>query len=233
MNLLAAGVFVLAGQGLVRADGPAVLRAGDAGTFSHLKFTGDVQTDDICWRRGYCGFRRGYGYGYSPYYASAYYSAPYYPAYSDSAPYYGTAGYGYAGYAPYRYYGRPYYRGYYGGYGYRRIDLINAPPASNLGTVTAARVAPVAPITTAVPGPIRLTQYVPYVKTPGGMSVTVQSQPRTTAPSNQSYPYNGGPRSIVPLPGEPFAPTSSRPRASIPSARTCRATACRSRCPGK
>src|ERR1700677_1194847 len=89
----AAVLLCLAGQGYVRADGPLVRNDGDAG-ISNLKFTGDVQTDEIRWGRGGYGRwgyggRWGWGYGYYggyyggyPYYA---YSSPYY---AYSAPYY-------------------------------------------------------------------------------------------------------------------------------------------------
>jgi hypothetical protein len=197
MSMLAAGLLLLAGQGKGQAQTYAPLANSSLGTVSNLKFTGEAQTDEVRWGRGYYrgyGFYRPYyGYRYRPnYYGYGYGYRPYYSSYSYCNPY----SYGYA-YRPYNNYGnygyRPYVygnRGYYGGY--RRIDMAQTPPpATKLGTVAQKSKAS---------GPIQLTQFVPaYQNTPVNQG-------------NQSYPYDGGPKSVVPLPNglhDPVIPAPS------------------------
>jgi hypothetical protein len=217
--LCAVGLLVLAGQGKIRADDPPLVRNDGAASLSNLKFTGDVQTGDIHWGRGYgYGYRgygyRGYGYGYRGYG-------------------YGYRGYGYGyGYGlGYRgYYGNPYfyaaapyygYGGYPYGYGYRCIDMIDAGPvASNLGTAPRS-IAPNSSVArSVVKGPLPLTDFVPYSLAPDGSSVGVGPQ----GAADRSYNYNGGPKAIVPSPNnsggsQPFfipPPTVDPERPTIP-----------------
>ncbi len=189
LSVCAVGLLLLTAQGKIQAQSnvaPLVRNDGTAG-ISNLKFTGDVQTDDIRWRRygwygyGYRGYY-GYGYAYSPYYYG-YYGNPYY---YTAAPYYGYYG------------GYPYYRGY------RRIDMNGAPAqVTNLGTAPQAAMANMVVAKSSVQGPIRMTEYAPNSLSPDGRSVGVLSNGSTAAP-DRSYYYDGGPKSMVPLPSRGY-----------------------------
>jgi hypothetical protein len=206
-GMLAAGLLLLV-NGKGQAQQTAPLPSSSLGTLSNLKLTEEVQTDEVRWGRGfyrgygYGGYRYGYGYGYRPYYSYGY--RPYYSSYGYGGGYCSPYSYSYApysysyspysyGYRPYYNYGyRPYSYGYRSPYygGYRRIDQVGTPPAATNLAAAPRQVAKVS-------GPIQLTQFAPaqYQRTPNGMSVTVPPDQE-----NRSYPYNGGPKTIVPLP---------------------------------
>jgi hypothetical protein len=114
-GLLSAGLLLVAGQGVSRADdAPA---PGNAAVTT-MQFNGGAQTQ-LVWRRGCCGCYGGGGYygGYGGYAGYGGYGgyASYYPSYGYGSGCY--SGYGYGGYGGgYGSYGG--YGGGYGGYGY-------------------------------------------------------------------------------------------------------------------
>jgi hypothetical protein len=152
--------------------------------------------------RGFYGGRRFYGYrgfygGYYPGYYAGYgyggyggygYGYPYYGGYGG----YGYGGYGYGGYASYGY-GYGGYGGYgyggYGGYGYGGYPCC----AKRLVASVSRTVIQQQPVPVQPNGPI---QQVPQNQGagPGPGQVVPQVEEGT-------YPYNGGPRNSVPMPG--------------------------------
>jgi hypothetical protein len=114
LAVLSAGLMVLAGTTVVRADDDTIrLGTSNSGTLGTI--TGAADTELVYWRGGWGGYRgssyggyRNYGYGGYRNYG--------YGGYRN----YGYGGYRNYGYGGYRNYGyghhRPYYASYYGGY---------------------------------------------------------------------------------------------------------------------
>ncbi|MBI3409403.1 MAG: hypothetical protein HY040_13765 [Planctomycetes bacterium] len=214
---LAASILLLASDKVVQADD--VIRLGgviDAKT-QNLGFDGDVNTE-LVGRYGYYrgGYRGGYYGGYRGGYNGAYrygyargYYRPYYHGYYR--PYYRPYIYGglYARPYYYGYYGGGYYGGaYYGGGGY------GYPIYSYPGYPYAAYFAPCAGELTALPQVTAL-----------GSSANLQPSPyqspgvRPMQPSDEgdgTFLYDGGPRTITPMPGADPAPTKQPQKQSVP-----------------
>jgi len=209
-GLLSTGLVLAIGYGTARADDVFSLASPGNATVKTMEFQGDVSTQQVWWRRGYCGYR-GYGYGYGGYggYGGRYYSYSSYPYYGGygyggyggySTPYYGNSGYGYSPYSSGYGYGSggysPYSGGGYGygsGYGYGGYS----PYSSGYGY-----------------------GYPSYGYSRGGygyMGLTLS--PMTTQPApaaSSTFPYNGGPQSPLPMPGGNPSVTP-QPQQTIPA----------------
>jgi len=233
LSMLAAGLLLLAGHEMARADDLPLKGSGDEGSISNLKFTGEANTTEIGRGRGWGGYGRGWGgygrgyygrgyyggygrgyYGYGRYGYGYGYRYPYYSVYRYPYYYGGYGGYGY----PYYYggyggYGYPYNYGGYGGYGYGSyypycyISYPNSNsygygPGTGYGPLTSGAV-------NGGNGPIQLTQFVTTVpSTPSNGSPAV--------PADGTYPYNGGPQSVVPQPQIMPSPNIDTERSTIP-----------------
>jgi hypothetical protein len=204
--LAAAGLLAPAAQAgdLMRLD----LKKAPAPTASlSLNLDGDeADTLDAAYRGGYryggsYGYRGGYRYGGSYGYRGGY-------RYGGS---YGYRGY-YGGYYPrynYGYYPRynygyypGYYYGYYAPYYYPGVSISVYRPAYYYPIDTSA--APMPPAAALDYGP----------GTYGGApSAEPLPAPRPVAPSQGTFPYDGGPRAPVPMPKSDPAPTAAPPAA--------------------
>ncbi len=211
LALLAAGVITLAYGTAARADNDTV-RLGKSSTGAASDITGDVDTSLVVWRGGYHGHRgyyggyRGYYGGYRGYYGGyrggywgggyGFYRRPYYGGYYGGyRPYY-------AGYYGGGFYGAGYYRPYYGGYyGYSSYYWpCSAQSAPVVVTLAPQAVQPAAPVYQAqAPAPQLLPAPAPVA-----------------APQQATYPYDGGPKALVPMPNADTVDPTFGPRPTVP-----------------
>jgi hypothetical protein len=239
---LAAGLMTLAGGGIARANDTVRLLDTDRDRAA-ATVDGDTDTHLVYHRggfhhggfhhggfgyggygrgfgyasfgRGFYGYGRGFGYGYGgfyrPYYGYRSFYRPYY-GFSLYRPYYGGYGLGYGGYG--LGYGG-YYGGYYGGgyypsfglsiysgyspgyYSYPSYYSSFYTPCA--GTTVGPQVVTVTPSTTTSP----------YAQTP--LPQIIEGD------VNSTYPYDGGPRSPLPMPGPDDAASPMKaPRPTVP-----------------
>jgi hypothetical protein len=136
--------------------------------------------------RGYAGYRGYYGGYYRPYYTNYY--RPYYGGYyTNYYPYYGGYGYGNYGYGGYGYGSGLGYGGYYG------CSTISYPVVSQY-----AYSQPYYPSVT----PYGTTPVQPYNSAPiyNGINGYNEQPPMPPVTGDGTYPYNGGPNQLVPMP---------------------------------
>jgi hypothetical protein len=211
LALLAAGCLAVAST-TARADNDTV-RLGSSSSGAVTNPDNGTDTELVVWRGGYRqgghygGFRgygyrgygyrgygyRGYGYGYRGYGYGYGYRGYGYGGYNR--PFYGSY---YGGYYPSYYSG--YYPGYYGGYCnqpyYWRISY--SAPVTYVYNVEDAYV----PVTSVYSAPASQAQYVQPRTMPAQQLPAPQVAPAQPN-GNQTFPYDGGPSSPVPLPQVP------------------------------
>jgi len=216
---LAAGLLALAGAGGAWAQDTLRLVIPTSTAVSAGSIDGGTNTELVYHRGGhYHGgfYRGGYGYGgYRGYGYGGYYRPSYYGGY-----YGGYRGYGYGGfYRPFYYggyYARPYYYGsyyypsYYSAYYYPSYYSAYYPCATTVANST--------PLATVYSSGSYAT---PQVTQPGpALLPQPQAVPQMPPPANgnQTFPYDGGPRAPLPMPGLDANPTGGpgTPRPTVP-----------------
>jgi len=164
------------------------------------------------YRGGYYGGYRGYGYGgfYRPFYGS-YYGG--YRGYGYGGYGYGGYGYGYASYYRPFYYGGYYARPYYYGASYYYPSYYSSYYYPCASTVVSS---------TPVVAVYSSSYTTPQVVQPGAALLPqpqVMPQMPSAAPNgNQTFPYDGGPGTPLPMPGPDANPIGgpSTPRPTVP-----------------
>jgi len=155
---------------------------------------------------GYRGGYYGYGRGYYGGYGRGLYIGGFGRGYGYGGYGYGGYGYGYGGYAPvYSYYSYPVYPSYSYYYSPCAVVASSVAPATTLDySITPSTPTPSGPTLSTTP----TTPTTPTLPTPG--AGVAPPMPR----ADGTYPYNGGPAALVPMPkGEE---TMTLPRVPTP-----------------
>jgi len=236
---LAAGLLALAGGGNVRANDTVRLLDGDRSddvdgdTDTHLVYRGGFGGYG---RGGFGGYGRGFGYGG--------YGRSFYGGYGRGFGYgyggygrgfgYGyrpfiSIGLGYGGYGYGGYYGgyRPYYGGYYGGYSSFYPSYYNSYSYPSFYSYPSYSYAPVySPCAASVTEVVTSQTVAPPLASQPGVTVTPGTSSYSQIPAPRiytqpagdgTYPYDGGPRSPLPMPGpDGDANPMSTPRKMVP-----------------
>jgi hypothetical protein len=151
---------------------------------------------------GFRGFHRGfYGGFYRPWFYGASYYWPYYSSYYWPS-YYAGYGSGFGGYGGYGYGG--YYSPYYGGYGYGGYCGISDNGGADTYAICSRRSVGVYYYSSAP----QVYQYqYPRYQQPSVQPQAPQLMPR----ADETFPYDGGPKTPIPMPQESLQPEDARP----------------------